>query len=115
MRNRQPRFIDHLVAVEQEIEVDRPRAKPWSGPLAAEPPLDRKESVEELLRRKIGLENGGGVQKLRLLAKPQRLRLTEIGDCDDVDLRVSIEEIYRLRKVGPSVTKVAPESYVCPH
>ena len=45
VRNREPRLVDRLVAVEQEVEIDRPRARSASSRagLAAELVLDLEQ------------------------------------------------------------------------
>jgi len=63
MRDGQARLVDRLLAVEQQIEVDR--ARPEARPLAAdaaEQALDREQPLEELTRRQRGLELRGAVE-----------------------------------------------------
>ena len=62
MRHRQARLVDRLVAVEQQVEIDRPRP-PALAALAPELALDREQRVEQLARRQLGLERGGAVQE----------------------------------------------------
>ena len=69
MRDGQARLVDRLVAVEQQVEVDRPRP-PALAALAAELALDREQPVEQLARRELGLERGGAVQEARLVGEP---------------------------------------------
>src|SRR5438105_8712457 len=81
MRNCQARLVDGLVAVEQQVEVDR--ARPETRPRAAdtaEPALDLEQSLEELARRQRGLELRGAVEKARLVEVPDRLRLAQGRD-----------------------------------
>ena len=57
MRDGQPRLVDRLVAVEQQIEIDRARA-PALAALASELALDSQQRVEQLAGGEIGLEGG---------------------------------------------------------
>ena len=50
-----PGSSTRLVAVEQQVEVDRPRA-PALAALAAELPLDREQASSSSPRRELGLE-----------------------------------------------------------
>ena len=52
MRDPEPRLVDLCVSVEQEVEIERPRALGRHGrPVAAEAGLDGEEQVQELPRR----------------------------------------------------------------
>ena len=75
MRNGQARLLHDLLAVEQEVEVDRPR--PVARPLAdtAQLALDLEQPVEQLPRAEVGLDLGHRVQELRLVGMAPRLRL----------------------------------------
>ena len=48
VRDGEPGLVDHLVAVEEEVEVERPRAVLAGDPDAAEALLDGEQAVEEL-------------------------------------------------------------------
>ena len=77
-----PVLVDHLVAVEQQVEVDRARP-PALPALAPQPTLDGEEDVEQLPRRELGLERGDAVQKPRLVGDADRIRLAQGRDGDD--------------------------------
>ena len=79
MRDGQAGLVDHLVAVEQQVEVDRARP-PALPALAAQLALDREEDVEQLPRRELGLERGDAVQEPRLVGDADRIRLAQGRD-----------------------------------
>ena len=78
MRHAQPRLVDDLVAVDEQIEVDRSR--PPRAPVAHPPELllDAQERVQELARRQARLDGDGAVQELRLVGLPDRLGLAQL-------------------------------------
>src|SRR5688500_751090 len=91
MRDGEAGLRDRLVAVDEEVEVDR--ARPPShriglSPLAAELALELEQAVEELPRREVGLEQDGAVQEARLLDDAYRIGLAQRRDCDHVGERV---------------------------
>ena len=77
MRQRQARLLHDLLAVEEQVEVDRagPEARALA-PDAAEAALDRQQPLEQLPRRQLGRELRGAVQETRLVlvARPGRSR-----------------------------------------
>src|SRR4051794_26460761 len=75
MRDLEPGLVDRVVAVEEEIEVDRPRPPLRPDALAAEPALDVEQVVEQLPGRERRLQLGDGVQEPRLLRVAPRLGL----------------------------------------
>src|SRR5436190_2078520 len=85
VRDGEPGLVDHLVAVEEEVEVERPRAVLAGDPDAAEALLDGEQAVEELARGQRRLELEGAVEEGRLSADADRLRLAEGRDGKDVD------------------------------
>src|SRR6185312_7518275 len=80
VRNGEPGLLDLLVAVEQEIEIERPRAARAGDAHATEAPLDREQPVEELTRGKGRVELGGAVEEARLLTDAHRLGLAQARD-----------------------------------
>ena len=68
MRHLEARLVDPLVAVEQEVEVDRARAEARAVARAAEPPLDPEQPVEERRGRELGLDARRRVQEAGLVA-----------------------------------------------
>jgi len=80
-------LADGLVAVEQEIEVDRAWAPPLlAGTVAAEAPFDLEQALEELPRPKAGLELGSRVHEPRLVGVSNGISLAEGRNRHDGDL-----------------------------
>ena len=88
MRDPEARLVDLLLPVDQQVEIERPRAL-WrdGGPIAAETGLDGEEKVEERARRQLGLDRQRSVQEARLIQKTHRLRIDQCGDADHLDTR----------------------------
>src|SRR5690349_19063963 len=55
MRDREPRLLDHLVPVEQQVEVDRARAEARAVACPAELAFHRQKQVEQRARLELGL------------------------------------------------------------
>lgn len=85
MRDCQPRLVDRLVRVEEEVEVDRPRPEAWTLPGPSERALDGQEGVEQLPRRERRVERRGPVQEPRLVEVVHRVGLAERRHRDDVN------------------------------
>ena len=111
VRHGEPRLVDRLVAVEEKVEVDRPRPEPRPGALAPERALDREQPFEELPGREIRLDEAGGVQKPRLVDVPDRIGLPEPGDRDDADVG-AVEQLERAPEAALTVAEVGPEADV---
>ena len=78
MRDGQAGLVDDLVAVDEEVEVDRARAEPRAfAAHAAEPALDREQPLQELARLQLGVELRDAVEEVRLVQVADRLRLAE--------------------------------------
>src|SRR4051812_4487676 len=77
MRHHEPRLVDRLVAVEQEVEVDRPWPPPRPDAFPTEAALDVEQVVEQAARREGGLDLGDRVQEPRLLLVAPRLGLAQ--------------------------------------
>src|SRR5438552_6680521 len=102
MRDHEAGFGELLVAVEQQVEVDR--ARPVAGPLARPPQcaLDLEQAVEEDTRRLDGLELGDGVEEARLVGIAPRLRLEQRGDTRGAEeLQRSADRRLAVAEVGP--------------
>jgi hypothetical protein len=112
VRNREPRLVDHLVSVEEEIEVDRPRAVSRPGPLAPEPALDGEKASQELERSVDRLDRTGRVQEARLVDVADWIGLAECRHGDDPDARLVSEEPDGLPQVLLSISEIRPEGYV---
>jgi subtilase family protein len=84
--NAEPRLVDLDASVEQEVEIERPRAVGRGRvAVAAEASLDREEQVEELPRRASGLEGRDPVQERRLIDDADGLRIDQGGNAEDLD------------------------------
>lgn len=84
MRDHQSRIVQLRLAVQDQVEVERAgRAGEW--PLPAPGALDRQQAVEHLTGWKIGVTDGGAVQKPGLIADTNRRgvdpgRVREVGE-----------------------------------
>ena len=74
MRNLQPRLVDDCVAVQQQVEIDRPRTPPLTTH-PSERPLDPEQRREELARGECRLDYRRSVQESRLIDDTDRIRL----------------------------------------
>src|SRR3712207_8019712 len=115
MREGQARLLDHLAAVEQEVEVDRPRPESRARPLAAEDALDGEEPLEQLPWRELRLERRDGVEEAWLLHVADRISLADRRDGDDLDPRFTREQVERLLEVSAPIADVPAETDVCAH
>jgi hypothetical protein len=74
MRDFEPWLRDGLVPVEQQVEVERPRALPRGNTsVSAEDTLQLEEHLEQCAWRKSCLELHDPVQELRLVEKSNRI------------------------------------------
>src|SRR5581483_12113859 len=110
MRNLEPGLADLPVAVQQQVQVDRARPEPRPAPRAAETPLDREQPVEEFACGQAGLDGGGRVQEARLLGEPDRRRVAEGRDADDLDARLGRELLERRSQHGLAIAEVRPQA-----
>ncbi len=83
VRDREARLVDDLVAVEEQVEIDRPRAVAWAVAGPAERALDLEQRVEQLPRAELGLDCGRALRNARLVVVPPRFRLPERGNGND--------------------------------
>ena len=77
MRHMEARLVDRLLAVEEEVEVDRARAEARARPLAAQRLLDGEQPIQELTWRERRLELRRAVQEARLLEVADGIGLAE--------------------------------------
>src|SRR5205807_8724362 len=110
MRDGQARLVHDLVAVDQEIEVDRARA-PELGSHSAEPALDREDAVENLMGTQACGDSYRSVEEARLLDRADRLRVAERRDRDDVDPRLGPEQLDRSLQVGLTISQVRADTH----
>jgi hypothetical protein len=85
VRHVQTRRLDCLVAVEEQVEVDRAGAEARAGPLATQGPLDGEHPIEELAWRERRLELRRRVQEARLVQVADGLGLAEGRDGAQLD------------------------------
>ena len=86
MRDAQSRLVDLGVSVDEEVEVERPRALGGDA-LAdtAEPLLDRQQNAEELARRQRRFQCDRTVEEARLIDVADRRGVDQPGDGHDLD------------------------------
>src|SRR4051794_38420680 len=100
MGHDEPRLVDRLVAVEQQVEVDRPGAPLRPDPLAPEPPLDVEQVVEQAARREGGLDLGHRVEEAWLVLVPPGLRFAQLRQAGGSDqLRRTTDQRLPLAEV----------------
>ncbi len=83
--------------------------------------LDREEDVEELPRRKLGLEHGDAVEEPRLVGDADRIGLAQRRDADDsgkpcdrrLNRRFAVAEVGAQADVGDGHGRVA-RTATCP-
>ena len=85
MRDGQPRLVDLLLAEEQQVEVDRPRAPARAAAAAAQLAFDGEQLVEQAAGAQRRAQPRRGVQKARLVEQPDRIGLADPGDRLDLD------------------------------
>ena len=115
MRKLEARLAYLLRVVEQEIEVERPRALGRPGrPVPPEAGLDSEQQVEEIPWGELGPKLGCAVQEARLVEIPDRLGLLERRDGDHLhavravqlgnsraDRGLAVAEVRAQRDEGP--------------
>lgn len=106
MRDDEPQLLDDVIAVENQIEVERTRRARVRA-FAAQPSFDIEQRREEGGRRQRGVSDRGGVQESRLLPHAKGVGLVEGrhtqmrergGECRD-----------GLAQVPLAVTEIAPQ------
>src|SRR3954453_8598772 len=107
MGHPEPRLVDRLVAVEQEVEVDRPWPPPRPDAFPAEAALDVEQVVEQAARREGGLDLRGRVQEAGLLLVPPGLGLAQPREtrrpderCRPPDQRLAVAQVRAETDVG---------------
>jgi len=113
--NLQAGLVDDLVAVQQEVEVDRPRAAWRSCAGAAEGLLDLEEPVEQVSRRKARVDRHRAVQEARLVGDPNRVGHAKARDADDFDLTVCLEQPHGAVQHRLAVAEIRAEPDVRLH
>jgi hypothetical protein len=110
MRHAQSRLVDDPVAVEQKIEVDRPRPIAHARPNAAQSLLDREQPVEQRARLEIGGQAGRGIEETRLVDDAHRVRLADLRDLLDLDAGLGREQLERPANVRLTVAEVRADA-----
>ena len=114
MRDPEARLVDLLLPVDQQVEIERPRALGRdSRTVAAETRFDCEEEVEERPGRQLGLERHDPVQEARLIQKAHRLRIDQRGDADHLDARGCGKLCDRRAKRRLAVAEVGAQPNVC--
>jgi hypothetical protein len=112
MRNLEARLLDDGVAVEQEVEVDRPGPEPWPVTHTSELALDGEHPLEELAGREVGHQRGRAVQEPRLLDVADRIGFSERRDADDLDLLLSAQTLERGVDGRLPIAEIRADAYV---
>jgi subtilisin family serine protease len=112
VRNAQARLLDDLLPVEEQVEVDRARAVALAHTHAAELALHPEQAVEQLPRRELGADLRGGVDEVRLLEEPDRLRFAQLRNGYDLDVRVGSEQVERPADVPLTVAEIRADTHV---
>lgn len=75
MRNLEAGLVHNLIAIKQQIEIERARPiRDSSGTVAAKFALDLKQRIEQFARTKRRFKSDDGIDEARLIAKTHRLR-----------------------------------------
>jgi hypothetical protein len=82
--------FDHQVFIEEEVQIDDPRA-PWDGSLTAHEPFHRFENVKKLSRFEFCGETGSGIEKKGLLGHPHRSGLIQRGNLHHSDAAMFVQ------------------------
>src|SRR5262245_17842330 len=109
MRNRQAGLVHDLVAVHEQVEVDRSRP-PALAAHPAEALLDGEQSLQQLPRAEIRLEPDNAVEERPLLDGPDRLGLADLRDGGDVDAVLLREQLDGAPQVLLTVTEIGADT-----
>src|SRR5438552_1567343 len=111
MWDTEPRLVDLLGAVEQEVEVERPRPARRALAAAAVLGLDPQQELEQRPGRQRGFHRDRSVEEPRLLLDgSDRVRLAEARHRHDLDSRLSGEPLDRFPEHGLPVADIRSES-----
>ena len=114
MRYAEPRLVDDLVPVEEQVEIDGPRAETGAVARSAERTFDREQPGEQLAGPEVGLQHHGRVQKARLILDSHRVRLSEARDGEHLDCGIVGEVRDRAPERRLAVAQVRAEADVRP-
>jgi len=99
------RFLDDLIPVQNQIEIERPR-RARMRPRTAVLTLDIEEAGEEVTSRQRGAARCGGVQELGLITHANRISNVECRDTQAPDRGRQIRQ--RDAKIAFSIAQIAP-------
>ena len=71
VRNDEAGFVDDEIAVENDVEIERPRLA-WRGAHAAALRFERQQPLEKRSRGQLGVPDRGGVQEVVLIGNADR-------------------------------------------
>ena len=112
MRHPEAVLVHGLIAVDEQVEIDRPGAEPGALALPAQGALDREQRVEERARRQVRLQRHRPVQEARLVEIADRVGLAEARDGHDLDPRGRREPVDCRQESGLAVAEVGAEAHV---
>jgi len=102
---------DLLLFVEQQIEVERPRAvRRRSATVATERPLEGKQGVEQLARRELRLQLDGSVEEPWLLQEADRFGVAQRRDPPNLCPGQAAEAPDRRPEGSLAIPQVRPEA-----
>lgn len=104
MRDVEIRLVDDLIAVQNEIEIERPR-RAGVRTRTAETMFDLEEPGEQCPGRKRRAARRGGVQEARLVAHAHRIGVMERRDVQVVDRGGQLRQ--RLAQVSFPIAQIA--------
>jgi hypothetical protein len=115
VRHGQTRLFHNLVAVEQQVEVDR--ARPVARPVSttSQGLLHGKQTLEQGSRRQRGLHLDGRVQEAGLVEKADRVGLAHARDGDDVDVGLVAQKLDGTAEETFAVTEIRSQPNVRSH
>lgn len=115
MGDGQAGLVDPLLAVDEEVEIERPRASGRPFPGAPVLPLDAQEDVEQLARAERGFHSDGPVQEARLVGdQTDGIGLAKSRYGHDLDARGRVEARDRAAERGLTVAEVRADTDVRP-
>ena len=113
---REARLVEDEVAVDEEVEVERPRPEAnLLRPVAAQILLDLEEHRQEVARAELRVERNGAVQIPGLLYRAPRLGLPKQRHAGKLDSRLRGEQLDRAADRPFAVPEVRSDADVGTH
>jgi hypothetical protein len=123
--------MNHVLAVEEDVQINDP-GSPFRAIAPAHAPFDLLEHPQKPLRRQDRPDLGHGIDKVRLVLRPDRLGPIEGGDAQQPDsrnrphlLQGIAATFYRVAQVGADphegddpadfLARLHPNPIVAPH